>query len=354
MYDFTPTATDADGDTLTFQLSSLPTGATFSATTGRLRWMPTATQVGTNVTNIVMTVSDGGRTAALPAFSITVMAAPNQAPTITGTPSTAVQAGRTYDFAPTGRDPEGATLIYSIAGMTAAMDSWADFNTATGRLTGAPTTANLGTYSRIVITVSDGTLTASLPAFSIIVTAAGNNAPTISGTPATTAVIGQAYVPFVPTASDADGNILTFSITNMPSWATFNAANGSLSGTPPVGAAGVYPGIVISVNDGQATVSLPVFTITVSQIGTGVATLSWMAPTMNTNNTPLMDLAGYRIYYGTNQSSLMQETSIDVPVGLLSQQITNLNSGLYYFAVTARNSAGVESDLSSIVSKTIQ
>jgi hypothetical protein len=319
--------------------------------------MPSVTQVGSKVTNIVITVSDGSLTATLPAFAITVMAAPNQAPTITGTPSAAVQAGRTYDFVPTGRDPEGATLTYSIAGMTAAMDSWADFSTVTGRLTGVPTTADVGTYSRIVITVSDGTLTASLPAFSIIVTAAGNNAPTISGIPATTAVVGQAYVAFTPTAADADGNALTFSITNRPTWATFDTTNGRLSGTPPVGSAGVYPGIVISVSDGQVSVGLPVFTINVNQVGTGVATVSWQAPTGNTDNTPLIDLASYRIYYGTDPSTtaLLQTTPIVIlGTGTLSYQINNLNSGTYYFAVSARNLIGTDSDLSNVVSKTIQ
>jgi hypothetical protein len=86
----------------------------------------------------------------------------------------------------------------------------------------------------------------------------------------------------------------------------------------------------------------------------GVATLSWTVPTMNTDNTPLTDLSGYRIYCGTDQAALLQETPIDIPASELSHQITNLDSGTYFFSVTALNSAGVESDLSNVVSKTIQ
>jgi hypothetical protein len=283
-----------------------------------------------------------------------VTAAPNRAPTITGVPRTSVQSGVQYTFQAVGADLDvGSTLVYSIQNAPV----WADTTlfATTGRLVGTPGTQHVGTtFSRITISVSDGVLTASLPAFSILVTAVGNNAPTISGAPAATAVVGQAYVPFTPTAADPDGNALTFSIANRPTWASFDAANGRLSGTPPDGSAGIYPGIVISVSDGQVMASLPVFTITVNQIGTGTATLSWTAPTMNTDNTPLTDLAGYRIYYATSASALSQGTIVDLGSSVISHPITNLNSGTYYFAVTARNLVGVESDLSNVVSKTIQ
>ncbi len=75
---------------------------------------------------------------------------------------------------------------------------------------------------------------------------------------------------FTPTASDADvgiGGQLTFSIVNMPTWATFNTTTGQLSGTPPRGAAGNYPGIVIRVSDdgGVTYVSLTTFAIAVTR-----------------------------------------------------------------------------------------
>jgi hypothetical protein len=357
-YDFTPTASDPNGDALTFQIVSavaLPSGMTFSTTNGRLRWMPTTAQSGMTVANIVISVSDGTQSSSLPAFSITATPPANRPPTITGTPKRSVQATVQYRFQAFGADPDTASsaLRYSIQNAPI----WADTTNfaTTGLLVGTPTVQQVGTlYSRITISVSDGALTTSLPAFSILVTAFGNDAPDISGTPPTTAVVDQAYGPFTPTASDPNGNALTFSIAGKPSWATFNPANGALSGTPRAGDAGVYSGIVISVNDGQATVSLDAFTIRVSQIGMGVATLSWTAPTMNTDNTPLTDLAGYRIYYGTDQAALYQEIPIDIPVSQLTHQITNLDSGTYFFSVTARNSVGVESELSNVVSKTIQ
>lgn len=90
-----------------------------------------------------------------------------------------------------------------------------------------------------------------------------NDIPLISGTPDDTALIGQTYV-FIPTASDVDGDTLTFSISDAPSWASFNTSTGALLGVPTNSDDGVYSNIVISVSDGRGGVaSLNPFTITV-------------------------------------------------------------------------------------------
>src|SRR5262249_42659289 len=78
---------------------------------------------------------------------------------------------------------------------------------------------------------------------------AANRAPTISGTPPSSVKVG-AYYNFVPTASDADGNKLKFSIQNKPSWLVFNAGNGRLSKVAAAANVGTYNNIVISVSDG--------------------------------------------------------------------------------------------------------
>src|SRR4030088_3454769 len=84
----------------------------------------------------------------------------------------------------------------------------------------------------------------------------------------------------------------------------------------------------------------------------GIATLSWQAPTTNTNGAALTDLAGYRIYYGTSATALSDTIQL-TSVGLQTYVIQNLASGTWYFAVTAVASTGVESALSDVVSKTI-
>ena len=182
-------------------------------------------------------------------------------------------------------------------------------------------------------------------------TAAASAWPAISGQPVTALNVGTAYM-FLPAASDANGATLTFAIQNKPAWAAFNASTGELAGTPGASDVGSYHGIQISVSDGAATNALPAFSISVTQSSAGSATLSWLPPTTNTNGTPLTNLAGYRIYYGTNSSSLHQSVKITNP-GIASYAVDNLSPATWYFTVVSYNSQNIESPLSEVVSKTI-
>ncbi len=112
-YTFTPTASDANGDTLTFSITNKPAWATFTASNGRLQGTPAAANVGT-AANIMISVTDGKATTQLAAFSIVVSGAANRAPTISGTPATAVMTGTQYSFQPTANDPDSDTLTFSI------------------------------------------------------------------------------------------------------------------------------------------------------------------------------------------------------------------------------------------------
>jgi hypothetical protein len=86
-YNFRPTATDADSTTLAFSISNRPSWAIFNTTNGQLSGTPTAAQVGT-YGNIIISVSDGQSTAALPAFSISVVDVSNGGAELSWTPPT--------------------------------------------------------------------------------------------------------------------------------------------------------------------------------------------------------------------------------------------------------------------------
>jgi len=272
-------------------------------------------------------------------------------PVISGTPATTDIAGQSYSFTPTARGPSGYTLTFAISGKPA----WASFNTATGQLSGTPTTASIGSSGNIVISVSDGVASASLAPFTITVAAPAapaNTPPTISGTPPTSATVGTPYT-FTPTASDSDGDALSFSVQNLPSWATFSIATGTVAGTPAAANVGTNSNIVISVSDGQTSASLAPFSIDVSQPATsGTATLTWTAPTTNTDGSALTDLAGYHVYYGTSASALSTVIDIANPA-TTTYTIASLASGTWYFAVNAYTTSGVESALSNTGSKSI-
>jgi hypothetical protein len=84
----------------------------------------------------------------------------------------------------------------------------------------------------------------------------------------------------------------------------------------------------------------------------GTVTLSWVAPTDNTNGTPLTDLAGYHIHYGTTPDSLTK--SIDLTgTGTTEYEVSGLTAGTYYFSISAYTAIGTESAESTVANKTI-
>ena len=351
-YSFRPTASDADGDSLQYAVSGRPSWASFSAFNGRLFGTPSASDVGTSGP-IVISVSDGTDTTSLPAFTITVSAVqppPNAAPQISGTPATAVNAGTTFNFQPVSSDADGDSLTFMVSGRPA----WAAFNSATGRLIGTPSVSDVGSHGPVSISVTDGQDTAVLPAFTIVVIDVStpvNNPPSISGAPSLSVSAGSAYS-FTPAATDPDGDALTFSISGRPSWASFNAATGRLSGTPSGSDAGNYGPIVISVSDGTDSAALSPFTIGVQSATLGSATLSWVPPSQNTDGSPLTDLSGYTIAWGTQSGNLSNSVTV-MNAGITTYVVDQLAPGTYYFALRAVNSSGVESALSNEASKTV-
>lgn len=189
-YSFTPTASGPRGYTLTFSISGKPAWASFNRSNGQLSGTPAAANVGT-FPNIVISVSDGVAHASLAPFTITVSAPPDTAPTISGTPPTSDNVGTLYSFTPKASDASGATMSFSVQNKPA----WATFSIANGTLSGTPTAANVGTYSGIVISVSDGISSASLAPFSITV-----SQPVTSG---------SATLTWTAPVTNTDGSALT-------------------------------------------------------------------------------------------------------------------------------------------------
>ena len=102
-------------------------------------------------------------------------------------------AGTAYSFQPSGSDADGDALTYTISGKPA----WATFSIVNAQLSGTPTGSQVGTYSNIVVSTTDGKATTSLPAFTITVTAA-------TGT-----TNGTATLSWLPPTTNTDGSALT-------------------------------------------------------------------------------------------------------------------------------------------------
>ncbi|MDP5214510.1 Ig-like domain-containing protein [Pseudoalteromonas tunicata] len=260
-YQFIPDASDVDsGDTLTFSISNKPAWATFNTANGQLSGTPINNHVGFT-DNIIIAVTDGQLSDQLPAFGITVSNT-NDAPSIFGQPSTQINEDNYYQFTPSAFDEDvGDSLTFSITNKP----NWASFNSLTGELYGKPLNKDVGTYNNIIISANDASSSASLPVFAITVSNI-NDAPTISGTPSTSVNEDSSYQ-FTPSAYDDDiGDVLTFSITNKPSWAQFDSKTGQLFGTPTNEDVATTIDIAISVSDSIETARLPLFSLTVNNV----------------------------------------------------------------------------------------
>lgn len=163
-----------------------------------------------------------------------------------------------------------------------------------------------------------------------------------------TAAVGSRFE-FTPNPAAANGEPVTYSVTNLPSWASFDETTGSIEGTPPPGSEGVYGNIVVSADDGQTSTSVTLSIEVVSQ-GNASISLSWTAPLENEDGSVLTDLAGYVIYYGTSAGDYDSSVRI-TNAGITTYLLEGLTPGTYYLVATAVNTAGVESRPSNAITR---
>lgn len=306
-YSFIPTASDDDGDVLTFAIVSQPSWAGFDSGTGALTGTPTNSDVGDYAGIIISVSSDGGLSDALPTFSISVTNTNDAPVAVDDTATTDEDIAVIINVLANDTDQDaGDTLVIdsvnSVVGGTAVI--------VANQVTYTPNAEFSGTGSFNYV-VSDGTVTDTA---SVTITVNNiNDAPVISGIPANSVEQDSAYL-FTPTASDDDGDVLTFSIVNQPSWSSFNSATGQLSGTPLNADVANYANIVITVTSaGSLTDSLDAFNINVIDINDAPVAID-DAVTIDEDTDVTIDV-------------LANDTDIDPQDTLVISSITNVTNG---------------------------
>ena len=180
-----------------------------------------------------------------------------------------------------------------------------------------------------------------------------NHAPVISGFPVGSVEAGTVY-DFQPLASDADGDVLVFSIAGKPVWADFDTTSGRLSGIPVDSDAGTYSKIAITVSDGVETAALPLFDITVDPAPalSGSFTLDWTAPVARADGSPLPpgEIGGFRIHYGSTSGNYSHAIDIN-DASVHSATLTDLAPGTYHVVMTSYDTGGLESSYSAEIVK---
>jgi hypothetical protein len=169
------------------------------------------------------------------------------------------------------------------------------------------------------------------------------------GTPPDFAVVGERY-DYVPEVINAILPDLRFSYINRPGWSESYRDTGAIIGTPSE--PGVYANIQIQAWDGvHCGVSAP-FTITVASAADS-ADVRWVKPTLNTDGSPLTDLAGYLIRYGTSAAKLDTHFWVD-SADVTAAEIRNLSPGNWYFEIASLTDADVRGPFSRIVESAIR
>lgn len=301
--------------------------------------------------------------------TLTIVGATAPVPSIQLTPTTLSFSGSAGGTNPTAQlisltNPTGGTLSWSLSDNAA----WLSLSTVSGTTTtetdSVSASVNLaglaaGTYTAaITISAAGATNTPQIIPVSLTVSAPALTSPVIGLSLTSLSFAGTAGgtnpAPQSFTVSNTGGGTLTWTAGDNASWLTLSAATGTNTGTIAASvnltglAAGTYSGTITVAATGATSKTLPV-SLAVGASSASATTIT--TATLNWNSNTETDLAGYKIYVGT-QSGVYGAPIVLGPVN--TYQVANLTVGTtYFFTVTAYDSAGNESLHSAEVSKSI-
>ena len=266
---FTASATDADGDTITYTASALPTGATFS--TGSFGWTPQYEQSGSY--NVTFTATDGTETDS-ETITITVGNV-NRPPVLEAIGSQSIDESSLLSFSLSATDADGDSITYSAA----TLPTGSAFASQT--FTWTPGYEQAATHE-VTFTASDG---AAEDSEAVAITVNNTNRSPVLDAIADQAVNETVLLTFAVSATDADDDTLEYSASSLPSEASFTGQ--TFSWTPSHSQADNNYEITFTVSDGELDDSQAV-TIIVSD--TSAPSVTNRSPAADSIQTPLNNL----------------------------------------------------------------
>ncbi len=257
------TATDPDGDTLTWSVTTPAAHGSTNVTGSTLSYTPSLNYNGTDTVGV--TVSDGRGGTASTTVTITVTPV-NDPPVATGVAASTPE-DQAKDVTLTATDPDGDSLTWSIS--TPASHGAATVSGST--LTYTPT-ANFNGSDQVGVTVSDGHGGSSNATVTLTV-APVNDAPTASDVTDATERNTSKQIALV--GSDVDGDALTFEVVVQPAHGAVTIAGATATYTPETGYVGTDSFTYRSkdpsgATSGPATVSVSVTSTPQAPVATAV------------------------------------------------------------------------------------
>lgn len=253
-YSYDAAGIDPGGTPLVWSLDAAPSGMSIDPLQGRLRWTPTADQLGSQ--QVIVRLTNGDGLATSQAYSIIVRAI-NVPPLITSNPSTQAAAGQAYTYNIAASDADNDPLTFSLTtaanGMTIA--------SSTGLIHWTPTVAQIGTQD-VTVLVDDGQGGTATQTWSVVVTSVPiNHPPTITSTPPLAPPSGMPYQ-YAVLATDPDGQSVGFSLVAAPANMTIDPVSGLIQWTPTLAQLGNNR-ITVAATDPQGLSALQSFSIVV-------------------------------------------------------------------------------------------
>ena len=309
---FDITVSDADGDTVTVQLSGVPSGLSYAA--GQVSGTVAADATAQDHT-VTISADDGVNTAVTETFTITVTeaASSNAEPEITAPGDKTYEQGETITaFDITVSDADGDTVTVELSGLPSGLAY------AAGQVSGT-VAADATAQDHTTISADDGVNTAVTETFTITVTeAASSNAePVITAPGDKTYEQGEAITAFDITVSDADGDTVTVELSGLPSGLAYAA--GQVSGTVAADATAQDHTVTISADDGVNTAVTETFTITVTEAA-------------SSNAEPVITAPGDKTYAQGEAITAFDISVSDADGDTVTVELSGLPSGLAYAA----------------------
>jgi VCBS repeat-containing protein len=249
----TLTASDAEGDPLTWTVVTPPAHGSLTGTAPALTYTPALNYNGAD--SFTFKVNDGTDDSNTATVSITVTPV-NDAPVCSPVTLTTAEdtPGQTN---PSCTDVEGNTLTYSIV----AQPTHGSASVAAGKLVYTPA-ANYNGVDSFTYKANDGMVDSNTATVSVTVTAV-NDAPVANSQSVTTAEDTAKAITL--TATDVEGSPLTWTVVTPPAHGTLTGTAPALTYTPALNYNGA-DSFTFKVNDGTVDSNVATVTITVTAV----------------------------------------------------------------------------------------
>lgn len=359
---FSVSATDPDGDQLSYSAFNLPSGASFDNTNRIFSWTPSSSQAGTY--GLIFRVSDGNLSADM-TVSISISSggagSQNRPPVWSPIGSQNAFINQQLQFSVFASDPDGDSLSYSAFGLPSGV-SWSGSNL----FFWTPSSSQTGVYT-VIFRVTDSFYTVDMP---VTINVSGSpyyppppyyppfNQPPIWSPIGSQSVTAGQLLQFYVFANDPNGDYLNYTAFNLPSGATFNSFTRLFSWVPASSQIGNYT-VTFRAADSQTSVNMTV-PITVYASGSGFnppppPNVS-QAPQFLNFNPPLVAVEGQRYSYAAYAIGAAPITYRlrESPAGMTIDPVNSLiswvpaffhsESAPYRITVEAANSYGTDSE----------